>query len=138
MSRIFVDTWFFIASVQKSDSHHDAVLRLARAYYNVAFFTHDGVLTELLAFFAGRGRFWRESAAGFVRQAMAARKYKVTPLSRELFESALALYEDRRDKEYSLVDCTSMHLMRMHDITHVLTNDHHFRQEGFTVLSDAP
>jgi predicted nucleic acid-binding protein len=31
-----------------------------------------------------------------------------------------------------------MTLMRERGITHVLTNDHHFRQEGFTVLSDAP
>jgi len=28
--------------------------------------------------------------------------------------------------------------MKDRGITHVLTNDHHFRQEGFTVLSDAP
>ena len=55
---------------------------------------------------------------------------------RELFERALSLYERRPDKEYSLVDCMSMTLMRERGITHVLTNDHHFRQEGFTVVSE--
>jgi uncharacterized protein len=138
MPAVFVDTWFFIAHLQKLDPHHSAALRLARAYQNVAFVTHDGVLTELLTFFAGRGKFWRESAAVLVHEALEAKQYKVTPLSRELFENALALYESRSDKEYSLVDCTSMHLMRVRGITHILTNDHHFRQEGFDVLSDAP
>ena len=49
---------------------------------------------------------------------------------------ALDLYSQRPDKEYSLVDCMSMVLMRERGITHVLTNDHHFRQEGFTVVNE--
>ncbi|HUP59095.1 MAG TPA: hypothetical protein VNA69_01610 [Thermoanaerobaculia bacterium] len=32
----------------------------------------------------------------------------------------------------------SMVVMQERKIQHVLTNDHHFRQEGFNVLSDAP
>ena len=51
------------------------------------------------------------------------------------FARALDLYEARPDKEYSLVDCMSMVVMRERGITHVLTNDHHFRQEGFTVVN---
>jgi predicted nucleic acid-binding protein len=70
-----------------------------------------------------------------VRRAL--RDFLVEPASRELFLLALDLYESRRDKQYSLVDCMSMELMKQRGITHVLTNDHHFRQEGFTVLSDA-
>ena len=54
----------------------------------------------------------------------------------DLFAAALALYSQRLDKEYSLVDCMSMTLMRERGITHVLTNDHHFRQEGFTVVNE--
>jgi predicted nucleic acid-binding protein len=54
----------------------------------------------------------------------------------DLFSAALSLYEQRPDKEYSLVDCMSMTLMRERGITHVLTNDHHFRQEGFTVVNE--
>ena len=40
------------------------------------------------------------------------------------------------DKAYSLVDCMSMELMRQRGITHALTNDHHFAQEKFTVVSE--
>jgi len=38
------------------------------------------------------------------------------------------------DKAYSLVDCISMTTMRQMHITAVLTNDHHFAQEGFDTL----
>jgi predicted nucleic acid-binding protein len=56
--------------------------------------------------------------------------------SSDLFDAALDLYARRLDKEYSLVDCASMVLMKRHGIHHVLTNDHHFRQEGFVVVNE--
>jgi predicted nucleic acid-binding protein len=46
----------------------------------------------------------------------------------------LALYKDRPDKEYSLTDCIAMQVMRQEGLTEVLTNDHHFTQEGFYIL----
>jgi predicted nucleic acid-binding protein len=50
------------------------------------------------------------------------------------FDSALAFYEARPDKEYSLTDCRSMVAMRSLGIAEVLSNDRHFTQEGFAVL----
>jgi len=47
--------------------------------------------------------------------------------------AGLRLYEQRNDKGYSLVDCISMTTMRRYAILEVLTNDHHFMQEGFNV-----
>jgi len=47
---------------------------------------------------------------------------------------ALALYEARPDKFYSLTDCHSMQVMRREGLTDVLTNDHHFTQEGFHIV----
>jgi len=46
----------------------------------------------------------------------------------------LTLYEARPDKVYSLTDCISMQVMRREGLTDVLTNDHHFTQEGFHIL----
>ena len=54
--------------------------------------------------------------------------------TRELFLEGLTLYEARPDKEYSLTDCISMQAMRHEGLTEVLTNDHHFTQEGFHIL----
>jgi predicted nucleic acid-binding protein len=50
------------------------------------------------------------------------------------FLDGLALYEARPDKAYSLTDCISMQTIRRAGLTDVLTNDHHFRQEGFRLL----
>ena len=47
----------------------------------------------------------------------------------------LDFYASRPDKVYSLVDRISMHTMRQMGLTEVLTNDHHFTQEGFTIPS---
>jgi predicted nucleic acid-binding protein len=38
------------------------------------------------------------------------------------------------DKAYSLTDCISMNAMRERGLTDILTNDHHFTQEGFHIL----
>ena len=136
MPTYFVDTWFFIAFLNKTDPQHVAATRLVRSLRSAAFVTHDGILTELLTFFSAHGSFWRREVAAFARDVIYGRRYKATPLSRDLFEKALGLYESRPDKEYSFTDCTSMMLMRQRGITHVLTNDHHFRQEGFIVVSE--
>jgi len=135
MTAYFVETWFFIAYLRESDPHHHAATRLARTLREASFVTHDGVLSELLALFSGHGDLWRKHVAAFVRDALRNEQLKVAPLNRHLFEEALTLYERRLDKEYSLVDCASMRLMIRRGITAVLTNDHHFAQEGFTLLN---
>jgi|SRR6185436_16675577 len=135
MRACFVDTWFFIAFLHEGDPHHRTAQRLALNLSDMAFVTHDGVLAELLTFFSGYGRFWRKEVAALAHDVLASRRYKVTPMNRDIFEDGLALYEGRLDKEYSLVDCVSMQLMLRREITHVLTNDHHFQQEGFTLIN---
>jgi predicted nucleic acid-binding protein len=61
-------------------------------------------------------------------------QWTVFPQSRISLLDALTFYESRPDKEYSLTDCISMQTMRREGITEVLTNDHHFTQEGFHIL----
>jgi predicted nucleic acid-binding protein len=131
----FADTWFFIAFSDRQDSHHRNARRLS-TLASGRIVTHDAVLTEFLSFFAEDGQHVRTAAVATVRNAFL--KMNVVPTSGAFFTRALDLYERRTDKGYSLVDCMSMEVMLARGITHVLTNDHHFRQEGFTVLSDAP
>lgn len=132
---VFADAWYFIALLEPRDAHHAVATRLqARTASRIV--THESVLTETLAYFSDEGRQARALAAQLVHRALV--RMPVVTIDRPLFLRALDLYESRPDKEYSLVDCMSMIVMRERGITHVLTNDHHFRQEGFTVLSDAP
>ena len=132
----FVDTWFFIAFSDPRDSHHRQARRLGAVMDGNQLVTHEGILTELLAYFAEEDTWGRLRAVKTVRNAL--QEMDVVSPDRDLFRRAVALYEDRSDKHYSLVDCMSMIVMRERGFTHVLTNDHHFRQEGFAVLSDGP
>ena len=62
----------------------------------------------------------------------------VLPQTRPDFDAALALYEARADKGYSLTDCRSMLALQDLGLTEVLTHDHHFTQDGFTILFPNP
>jgi predicted nucleic acid-binding protein len=137
MKLYFADTWYFVALLNRRDVSYRAAARLERSLRDDHLVTHDGVLTELLNFHCEYGAAVRTNVGRYVRDVMDDPGVTVYECSRSLFLAGLSLYERRRDKEYSLVDCLSMHVMQAHGITHVLTNDHHFRQEGFTVISDA-
>ncbi|HEY0159385.1 MAG TPA: nucleic acid-binding protein [Thermoanaerobaculia bacterium] len=95
--------------------------------------THDAVLTEVLTYFSGAGAHARTLAATMVRDAL--HDMLVVTVDRPLFLAGLERYEQRPDKEYSLVDCMSMIVMEQRGIRHVLTNDHHFSQAGFVVVN---
>jgi predicted nucleic acid-binding protein len=69
-----------------------------------------------------------------VRHILSDPATQVLPQTSADFLAALALYEARPDKNCSLTDCRSMLAMRALGISEVLTNDHHFTQEGFTIL----
>lgn len=130
----FADTWLFIALLEPRDTHHQRAVRLNRVIPPSAVVTHDAVLTEVLAYFADAGDHPRLLAAQAVRRILT--RLIVLPVDRPLFLRALDHYERRLDKEYSLVDCTSMVIMRERGIQHVLTNDHHFEQEGFFLVNE--
>lgn len=95
--------------------------------------TTDEVLTEFLAALRS-GKHMRKQAAKMVRLILENPNVKVIPQTRESFLKGLTFYESRIDKEYSLIDCISMNVMRNESLVEVLTNDRHFEQEGYTVL----
>ena len=96
--------------------------------------TTDAVLTEVLAMFSGAGAYLRQGAARRVRALLSDTHVVLIPATHDLFLDAFSLYERRPDKSYSLTDCMSMQVMRREGLTEVLTNDHHFTQEGFQIV----
>ena len=122
MRPVFADTVYWIATALPNDQWHAAAQEARRRLGQVELVTTDEVLTEFLA------------ALSKVRAILSGSNVRVIPQSRSSFTKALDRYEDRGDKEYSLQDCASMNVMEAESITQILTNDHHFEQEGFTVL----
>ena len=134
MRRFFADTFYLIALADHRDQWHAHVVAFSRAHAGTHLFTVDEVLAEFLTFCSTAGPHIRGNAVRTVRQALDHPQWIVIPQSRASLLDALMFYESRPDKEYSLTDCVSMQAMRQHGLTNVLTNDHHFTQEGFRIL----
>ena len=130
----FADTFFWVAVAHPRDAFHTHVRAWQRSNPGASLVTTEEVLTEVLNWFAGLGPGARLSAAQLVDDVQGDPTIQVLAQSALGFQSALALYRARPDKEYSLVDCRSMLAMKSLGLTEVLTNDHHFSQEGFMVL----
>jgi len=131
---LFADTFYWVALLNPRDAFHARVTSFASGLGTTRLVTTDEVLTEVLNWFSRSGPRWRAEAALLVHDLRADPDVDVLPQTRVDFDAALALYEARPDKSYSLTDCRSMNALRALGISEVLSNDHHFTQEGFTVL----
>jgi predicted nucleic acid-binding protein len=135
---LFADTFYWVALLNPGDAFHARVTSFGRGLGRARLITTDEVLTEVLNWFSRSGPHWRGEATTLTHDLRCDPDVDVLPQTRADFDAALALYDARSDKEYSLTDCRSMLAMRALGLTEVLTNDHHFTQEGFTILFPGP
>ncbi|HEY3826855.1 MAG TPA: PIN domain-containing protein [Bryobacteraceae bacterium] len=133
MTAVFADTFYWIAFINPVDRHAKDARRFDDLLSDGNIYTMEEVLGEVLTFFA-EDRWLRSRAVETVRELLSDPAVHVIPQSHASFLSGFELYAERPDKEYSLVDCISMQAMQREGLTKVLTNDHHFEQEGFRAL----
>jgi predicted nucleic acid-binding protein len=131
---VFVDTSYWIARIDPRDQWHVRAREIGSSLADTRLLTTDAVLVELLNFFSAYGSEMRRAAALITRRILADPSLEVVAQSRETFLAGVELYEARLDKGYSLTDCISMRVMRERGLADVLTDDHHFAQEGFVIL----
>jgi predicted nucleic acid-binding protein len=134
MRVVFADTGYWVAIIHPRDSLHQAAMALSKQLGQVSIVTSEMVLVEVLNMFSGRGRQLRRLAANVVREITADATIQIVPQTRQLFEAALKLYQDRNDKDWSLTDCASFVIMQRQKITEALTDDKHYLQMGFKAL----
>jgi predicted nucleic acid-binding protein len=134
MRAVFIDTNHLVAVFNPGDQWHARAVEVERGIGSVRRVTGELVLVETLNYFSEYRAAIKEAIAESVRRLLSDGDVEVVPHTSGDFESALRLYEQRSDKGYSLTDCASMGIMRERGINDVLTHDHHFEQEGFTIL----
>lgn len=134
MNRFFVDTFYWIALSNRRDQWHGQVRAFDDALAAYRLDTTDEVLMEFLTFYSEGMPHTRRQAVLFACSVLANLLVVVLPQTHSSFLEGVHLYESRLDKAYSLTDCISMQTMRREGLTGVLTNDHHFTQEGFHIL----
>jgi uncharacterized protein len=134
MKIVFVDSLYWIALINPKDQWHSITVEVKKRHYFAKFLTTEAVLIEVLNYFSGYGAKFRLISSQVIRTILDDLDIEVLPINSSLFLSGLNLYEQRLDKEYSMVDCLSMIAMKNRDISEVLTHDKHFSQEGFNIL----
>ena len=134
MRIVFVDTFFWIARIDKHDQWHQRAKEIGDSLADSTLLTTEAVLVELLNYFSAYGPELRQAAVQIVYQLLNNSRIEVLDQTRASLIAGLKLFEARSDKEYSLTDCLSMQAMRERGLTEVLTHDHHFAQEGFILL----
>ncbi len=130
----FVDTVAWIALVNTRDSLHERakqVFARLRAD-NYRFVTTEFVLLEFANALSAPA--FRAKAATFIRGLRNLPEVETVGASAELFAAGFALYQNRSDKEWSLVDCSSFVVTQKRGIAEAFTSDHHFVRAGFVIL----
>ena len=134
MRKIFVDTSYWIAVLNPTDSLHAFADNLTLALFPCKLFTSELILNELLNHYSGSGSRFREITVNLIRQIQEDENMEVIPITSQLFTSAFQLYAQRQDKAWSHTDCSSFFIMEELGITEALTYDKHFEQAGFVAL----
>jgi uncharacterized protein len=134
MTTWFIDTGFAIALAVRRDKFHSKAALLAseieRNRHRLV--TTHAVILEIGAALSKLDI--RAEGAVLIRSLLTDATVHVLPNDAQLLQQALSLFEERKDKEWSLCDCTSFVVMRDLGIVHALSTDHHFDQAGFTAL----
>lgn len=98
VSRVFADTFYWLALSSPTDQWREVVLKAVATLDNLAIVTTEEVLTEFLAGMAGRGDYHRALAIRMVRSILADEDVTVLPQTHQTFLDGLDLYEHRIDK----------------------------------------
>jgi len=131
---VFVDSAQYIAFLYEGDDLHEAAAEAAGRLANVPLVTTEAILVEVLNFLSGFGPYGRRQAAALVDTLRSEPTLLIEPQTTALLEDGIDLYRQREDKTYTVTDCMSMVTCRRHGIREVATHDHHFEQEGFSIL----
>lgn len=130
MTKVFADTFYFLALLNKRDEGHSKAVEYATCVKQIV--TTEWVLTELADGLASSRR--RDMFAKTRHELLADADVWVVPLDMKLHEEGIKLFASRFDKSWSLTDCISFVVMRREGLTEALTGDHHFEQAGFIAL----
>lgn len=131
---LFIDTWAWLVLADRSELQHAAVNSLREAYARrrAGWTTSDYVLDETITRVFARRPF--EDAVRFSERIFRARDagvLRIEPIGRERFRRAYDMRLLLDDKpRISFTDLTSMCVMRELGLSHVVTQDSHFRQVG--------
>jgi len=130
--RMFLDTLFVIALINRNDQHH----RKAKELWPRVRAAREVWITEAILVEIGNGLsdINRQAAFAFIKKCYATTNTQIVTVNTGLLDRALELYRSREDKTWGLTDCISFVVMQDENLVDALTGDKHFQQAGFRAL----
>ena len=134
MKAVFVDTSYWLALLNTCDALHGKALVMSRQLSAVPLVTSELIFVELLNGVSSGNPRERRAVVSAVEGFRRSDSVIVVPQTPHQFAIAFDRYKQSADKNWSLTDCASFHIMEAEGITAALTHDHHFVQAGFEAL----
>jgi predicted nucleic acid-binding protein len=131
MKAVFADTSYFVAFAGPNDSFHSRAVELSASFLG-RIITTEYVLMETGGMLSRPED--RPAFINLVRDLESDPAVQIVPASKVLFRAGFELFAVRTDKHWSLVDCTSIVVMKHRRLKEALTTDRHFVQAGFRAL----
>lgn len=134
MVEVFLDAAYAVALSAPTDQYHQQAITLADKLEagGTQLITTRAVVLEIGNALAKLR--YRQAAVELLYALEKDPKVEIIPLSEQLYERAVQLYQARPDKEWGITDCISFIVMQDRGLTEALTTDDHFRQAGFQPL----
>ncbi|MGL4513301.1 MAG: type II toxin-antitoxin system VapC family toxin [Lacipirellulaceae bacterium] len=131
---VFIDTGWFVASVDPNDQFHRAALATVAELRQrgVRYVTTDYVLEETATLLRARRR--THVVARLFAKVFASEDIAVVWMTPERFSEVAGFFHRHGDKAWSFTDCFSFVVMRERGMASALAADAHFRQAGFETL----
>jgi uncharacterized protein len=135
---IFVDTWGFKSLIDSKDKNHNEVNELFTSLWenNVKLLTSDYILDETFTLLSIASniktvKLFSES----INNAEEKKILEIEWIGKKIFYEALQMKLKFKDKpKISFTDFTSMAVMRMNNIKHVITGDNHFKSVNLGLI----
>lgn len=128
--KVFVDTGYYYARIDRSDQWHEAARRAVRP--GMAFVTSNLVVNETLALLQKRRLF--SAAVVFLRELRGPGAIEVIHVDPALQAQGWDLFYRWGRSGATPVDCVSFALMRSLSIRKAFAFDRHFQEAGFETL----
>lgn len=130
---IFVDTFAWVAVINKSDNYHKICLKTLKLFLRkkVKFITTNYVIIETINALSKIE--FRKSVIGFINKLEKSPSVEIIKITDEIYNNVWILYQKRTDKDWGITDCTSFEVMRILNIKTAFTFVRHFEQAGYSL-----
>lgn len=134
INHIFMDSFAWIAIINKSDNYHKPSLKLLNDMLSqqTELVTTNYILIETINALSKAE--YRKAIIEFINRIEKSPSVTVIKITDEIHKTAWKLYQQRMDKDWGITDCTSFEVMNLVNIKRAFTNDKHFEQAGYTIL----